>query len=220
MSGLIDTLRAIIRDELARMQPPELGIVLAVYANDADGNNHQVDVRLRASGVELQRVPVTVPRYGMSMLPCVDDLVLLMFVGGELNAPMVIGCVYDEHTQPPEAAPGELIYKIPDEGGERHIQLETPSGVTFTVDDGAIKIVAGNTSITLEQDGNVQIMAAGNLELKADGDITLEAGGKLTLKATSDAEVQGMNIKLQGSAQTEFKSPMLKLTGMAQFSPG
>jgi len=219
LSELIDTLRAIVRDELARMRSPELGIVLAVYSNDAEGNNHQVDVRLRASGVELQRVPVTVPRYGMSMLPRVDDLVLVVFVGGELNAPVAIGCVYDERVQPPEAAPGELVYKVPDEGGERHMHLEMPSGVTYTVDDTVLKIVAGGTEITLEQDGNVQINAIGNIELKADGDITLEAGGKLTLKATTDVEIQGLNVKTEASAQGECKAPMLKFGGMAQFSP-
>ena len=119
MSDLIETLRAIIKDEISKMRPPDLGIVVEVYANDSDGNNHQVDVRLRGSGVELKRAPVTVQRYGMSALPKVDDLVLVMFLSGDLNAPVVIGCVYDENTQPPEAAPAEVVYHIPDEGGER-----------------------------------------------------------------------------------------------------
>lgn len=219
MSELIDTLRAMVRDELARIRPPELGIVLAVFANDEDGNNHQVDVRLRGTGVELQRAPVTVARYGMSILPRVGDLVLVMFVGGNLNAPIVVGSVYDENIQPPEAAPGEVVYQIPDEGAERHLHLELPSGMSYTVDDEAMKIVAGGTEVLLEKDGNLQIKAAGNIELKADGDITLEASGKLTLKAATDVEIQGMNIKNQANAQAEHSAPMLKFGGMAQFSP-
>lgn len=219
MSELIDTLRAIVRDELARMRAPELALVLETYANDADGNNHQVDVRLRGSGVELQRVPVTVQRYGMSMLPRIGDLVLVVFVGGELNAPMVIGSVYDEAHQPPEATAGEVVYQVPDEGGERHLHLEMPSGVTYTVDDGALKIVAGGTEIQLQQDGDVTIHAAGNIELTTDGDMTLRSYGNLLLEAAMDVEIKGLNIKTQGSAQTEIKSPILKLAGLAQFSP-
>lgn len=219
MSELTDTLRAMIRDELARMRSPELGIVLEVYANDADGNNHQVDVRLRGSGVKLQRAPVTVPRYGMSILPRVGDLVLVMFVGGNLNAPIVVGSVYDENTQPPEAAPGELVYQIPDAGAERHLYVELPSGMSYTVDDEAMKIAAGGTEVLLEKDGNLQIKAVGNIELKADGDISLEASGKLTLKAATDVEIEGINIKSQASAQAEHKAPMQKFGGMAQFSP-
>ncbi len=220
MSDLIDTLRAIIRDELSRIRVSELGIVLAVYANDADGNNHQVDVRLRGSGVELMRAPVTVQRYGISALPMVGDLVVVMFLGGDLNAPMVIGCVYDENIQPPEATPGEVVYQIPDEGGERHLHVELPSGMTCTVDDEAIKIVAGGTEVLLEKDGNLQVDAAGNIEMKASGDITLEAGGKLTLKASADVEIEGMNINSKANAQAETKAAILKFAGLSQFSPG
>lgn len=219
MSKLIDTLRAIVREELSRLRAPELGIVLEVYANDADGNNHQVDVRLRGSGVELMRAPVTVQRYGISALPRVGDLVVVVFLGGELNAPMVIGCVYDENTQPPQAAPGEVVYQVPDSGGERHFHLELPSGMTCTVDDEAIKIIAGGTQVLLEKDGNLEVEAAGDIEMKATGDITLEAGGKLTLNASGDVEIEGMNIKSKASAQAESKAAMLKFAGITQFSP-
>lgn len=220
MSELIDTLRAIVRDELARMRAPELALVLETYANDADGNNHQVDVRLRGSGVELQRVPVTVQRYGISMLPRIGDLVLVVFVGGELNAPMVIGSVYDEAHQPPEAAPDEVVYKVPDAGGERHLHLEMPSGVTYTVDDSALKIVAGGTEIALQQDGDVSIHATGNIVLATDGDLILKSNGKLLLEAAMDVEIKGLNIKAQGSAQADIKAPILNLAGLTQFSPG
>ena len=219
MSDLIDTMRAIIRDEMVRMRPSELGIVMDVYANDADGNNHQVDVRLRGSGVELKRAPVTVQRYGMSALPRVGDLVLVIFLGGNLNAPMVIGCVYDENTQPPEAAPGELVYQIPDDGGERHLHVELPSGMSYTVDDEAISVTAGGTEVLLEKDGNVQIKAAGNIELKADGDVLLEAGGNLNLKAAIDVVIEGTNIESQANASAASKAPVLKFGGMTQFDP-
>ena len=218
MSELIDILRVVVREELGRIRAPELAIVVAVYANDADGNNHQVDVRLRGSNVELQRVPVTVPRYGVSMLPRIDDLVLVTFVGGELNAPIVIGAVYDENTQPPEAAPGELVYTVPDEGSERHLHLKLPSGVTYTVDDTALKIVAGGTELILEQDGDVTVNAAGNLVLTAQGDITVEAGGALNLKATTDVAIEGLNVKAEGSAEAKVKGATVGIAGIVQFS--
>ena len=103
MSEMINLLRAIVRDELAQRRGPEIGIVTAVEARDADGseNNHQVNVRLRTSGVELQRVPVAVARVGLSMLPRVDDLVLVVFIKDDFNAPVVGGCVYDEKLLPP-----------------------------------------------------------------------------------------------------------------------
>jgi hypothetical protein len=218
VSELIDILRVVVREELAHIRAPELAIVVGVYANDADGNNHQVDVRLRGSNVELQRVPVTVPRYGVSMLPRIADLVLVAFVGGALNAPVMIGVVYDENTQPPEAAPGELVYTVPDEGGERHVHLELPSGMTCTVDDTALKIAAGGTELTLEQDGDVTIKAGGNLGLNAQGDVTVEAGGALNLKAGTEATIEGLSVTAQGSAETKVKGATVGIAGIVQFS--
>ena len=88
-AALMATIRAIVRDEMNRLRPPELGVVTRVYgrSDDADASNHQVNVRLRCSEVELHRVPVLVGRPGWSALPNVDDLVLVNFVGGDLNAP-------------------------------------------------------------------------------------------------------------------------------------
>ena len=74
VSSLIDALRAIIRDELAARRPPELGIVTQVYPGDGNAGNHQADLRLRSSGLELSRVPVAVPRLGFSLLPRPGDL--------------------------------------------------------------------------------------------------------------------------------------------------
>ena len=84
MSSLIDALRAIIRDELAARRPPELGIVTQVYPGDGGAGNHQADLRLRSSGLELSRVPVAVPRLGFSLLPRQGDLVVVLFVDGDV----------------------------------------------------------------------------------------------------------------------------------------
>lgn len=219
MSELIDTLRAIVRDEMARTRCAELGIVVQVYANGGDGNNHQVDVRLRSSGVELKRAPVTVQRYGMSALPMVGDLVLVVFLGGELNAPMVIGCVYDEDVQPPEAAEGEMVYVVPDEGGEKHLHMELPSGTTLTFDDEKVLLASGETEIEIEKDGSVKIHSASSLELSASGDISLEAGGAMKLEAGTNIEMKGLGVKVEASAEAEVKAASLKFAGIAQFSP-
>ena len=63
MSELIEILRAVIHEELTRYRLPELGTVTKVFPKEDDSSdgNHQVNVALRGSGVELQRTPVSVP---------------------------------------------------------------------------------------------------------------------------------------------------------------
>jgi hypothetical protein len=94
-------MRAIIREELSRHRGTELGIVTEVFARDSESgdNNHQVSIRLRSTGVELQRAPVVVGRAGFSLLPRSGDLVVVSYVDGDMNAPVVIGSLYDSESQ-------------------------------------------------------------------------------------------------------------------------
>ncbi len=225
-SDLLPTLRAIVRDEIARLRPPALGVVTQVYPRADDGNdgNHQVNVRLCGSSVELQRVPVTVPRAGWSILPNLDDLLLVTFVGGDLNAPVAIGTLYSDRDHPPVAQEHELVYVAPppdsDDDAVRRMHFELANGSTFTIKDGSLEIVMGGTTVTVQGDGDVSIKAAGNISLDADGDISMSAGGKVSVSAGSDLALKaGANATLEGSAATKVKGAQVTLAGVTQFSP-
>lgn len=228
MSTLIDTLRAIIQQEMDARRQPELGIVLDVFPGDGSAGNHQADVRLRESGLTLRRVPVTVPRPGLSLLPRVNDPVVVVFLGGDIGQPVVVGSIYSADLQPPEAGPLEGVYVPPDaeERGVRRMHLETPSGGTVTLDDETLTIALGGTEMVIEQDGAVKIQAA-SIAFKADGDITFEAGSNIEIKATKDVKIESqMNIEakagvgatLEGAATTKVKGAALTIAGLTQFS--
>lgn len=223
MSDLIGVLRAIVRDELARRRPPELATVTQVHARtgDDDKSNHQVNLKLRASSVELQRVPVTVPRLGWSALPNEGDLVLVEFVGGDLNAPIVVGCVYDDQAHPPVAQPHEVVYQPPDDADSnvRRLHLELTSGATITLDDDKLTIAFGDTTVEIQRDGDVSIQAKGKLHLAAQGDIELEAQGDLKLSSQGSLSAKGMSVAIEGQSDTKVKGPQLTLAGVTQFSP-
>ncbi len=223
MSDLIGTLRAIVRDELARMRPAELATVTQVFARegDDDRNNHEVSLRLRGSGVELQRVPVAVGRLGLSALPSEGDLMLVAFVGGDLNAPVALGCLYDDRAHPPVARPHEVVYQPPDEeaSGVRRLHLELRNGSTLTLDDERLQIVLGDTSVAINRDGDVVIQAAGKLRVELDGDFELEARGDVKLTAQGQLSLQGMTASVEGQTRAGVKGAQIALAGMTQFSP-
>jgi uncharacterized protein involved in type VI secretion and phage assembly len=224
VTELIDTLRAIVRDELARRRAPELGVVTAIHPRDADGSdaNHQAHVRLVATGVELQYVPVAVGRLGLALLPQVGDTVLIVFVHGDLNAPVVVGSLYDAQVQPPVAKAGEVVYTPSDAGGDaslRRLQIALGSDVTLTADDENLKLVLGGTELTIAKDGDVTITSAAKLVVKAQGDISFEAGGNLDLKATGNATLSGASTTVEGQGSAKLKGPSVTLAGNTQFSP-
>jgi uncharacterized protein involved in type VI secretion and phage assembly len=223
VSGLLSTLRAIVRDELARRAQPELATVTRVWPRDSDDSksNHQVSLRLRGSGAELERVPVAVPRLGLSALPNEGDLMLVAFVGGDLNAPVALGCLYDEQAHPPVAQLHEVVYQPPDESdsGVRRFHCELANGATLTWTEDKLEITLGDTSISVAQDGDLTLAAKGNLKLTAQGDVELTAQGDLKLTAQGQLQAKGSAATVEGQSQASFKAPQLAIAGMLQLSP-
>jgi uncharacterized protein involved in type VI secretion and phage assembly len=220
LSDVVNILRAIVREELAHHRSPELGIVTEVFPGDGNENNHQVSVRLRSSGVELQRAPVSVGRLGFSMLPEVEDLVLLAFVDGDINAPVVIGAIYDNVKQAPKAGALETIYQpFGDEDSSiRRLHVELASGSTLTMDDDKLQVESGGTKVVIERDGDVTIKSAAKVTIESSGDITLDAGGNLELSAKQNVTIKGLSTAVEGQADAKLKGPTVTLAGMTSFS--
>lgn len=214
MTAIVPSLRALIRAELAALRLPDLGVVTRVYTNDGGKGEvaSEVDLRLRGSTLELQRVPVAVGRLGMSCVPRVDDLVVVAFVGGDLNAPIVIGSLYDERVLAPDAAADELVYAVPDDArdGARRVELQLPNDRKITIEDAKVTIALGSTSITVEADGAITLEAGGDLTLKAQGAIAIEAQGAASLK--------GSSVTVEGQSDAKLKGAMTTIAGTTNFS--
>jgi hypothetical protein len=223
-ADVMSTLRAIVRDEMARVRSPELGVVTSVYAREDDGNdgNHQVNVKLCASAVELQRVPIVVSRPGWSTLPNEGDLMFVAFVGGDLNAPVAMGSLYSDQAHPPVAKAHEIVYVAPDtdDSDVRRMHFELANGNTFTIKDDTLEVVMGGTTITVNKDGDIEIKSAGKVSVSADGDFEVTASGNVSITAQQSLSLKGMtSATLEGSATATVKGPQVSLAGITQFSP-
>jgi phage gp45-like len=223
VNDLVSLLRAIVRDELARTRLPELGTVTQVFPKSSDDgpDNHQVNLKLRSSGVELQRVPVTVSRLGLSALPNEGDLMVVAFVGGDLNAPVALGCLYDDQSHPPKADLHEVVYQPPDDeqSGVRRFHFELKNGDTVTFDDDKLDIKLGDTEVIVNKDGDVSIKAKGKIELSADGDIEVSGQGDVKISAQGSLLLQGQSVAVEGQSDAKVKGPSVTLAGNTQFSP-
>jgi phage baseplate assembly protein gpV len=209
-------LQAIVRDELARTETIGLGVVTSTATDEAGDGAHRIDVnvRLRGSALELQRVPVAVGRRGVSAAPLVGDLVVLGFVGGSVDGAVVLGSIYDEQIQPPKAGPTELVYEVPDDADDaaRRVELKLPNGNTVTVNDAKIVIKLGSTSVTIDADGGLTVESS-------SGDITLK-GSNVAIEAQSKLSLKGATASLEGSGQASVKASMISIAGTTSFSAG
>jgi phage baseplate assembly protein gpV len=224
VTAIVPVLRAIVRDELAGTGGIDLGVVTEVASNDGGGGdrNGEVNVRLRGSDLELQRVPVVSSRVGMSSVPRVGDLVVVAFVGGDLNGAVVLGTLHTEAVHPPDAAPGEVVYEVPDEAedGVRRAELRLPSGNTLTVEDSKVVIDLGASVVTIDG-GNVTVTADDSITFESKADVKIKADGNVTIEAGGDAKVKaGANLTAQGSGAAKLAGGSVTIAGTTSFSSG
>lgn len=187
---------------------------LATVVNVADPEKlARVQVRMLAvDGPEGHDAPVwarvAVPFAGADrgafLIPDVGDEVLVTFVNADPRMPVVVGGLWSGNAEPPETI-GDRVDRwtftgkagtriaIVEENQQPVIELETPGGVSATLQD------AGG--------GKIELVAAGCT-------ITMESGG-ITLKTAATVTVQGT--KLDVTAGTvNVNSAMSTFSGMVK----
>ncbi len=165
MSDLMSILRAIVRDELKSLRLGDLAVVTAVspHADEGDAYNHQCDVKLREGELELKKVPIATPHVGMVSAPRVGELVLLSYVGGDPNRPIIVGRLYSDEVRPPKHAEDEWRVEAP------------PGGTSLAIDaEGSAVFTAGKTVLTLKKDGAVELTAEEDLKVEVKGNVELK----------------------------------------------
>lgn len=212
-TGLLEAVARVARHEVGALAMAAVGTVTDVYVDQ----DHAVTVELRDSALVLPRVPIAVGLLGFAAVPAVGELVLVLFLEGDRNAPVVAGRLYHPDLQPPEHATGEVVLRLPAGEDEPKVELVlTPDTPTVTLDlpgdvhveiaEGSVHIDVGDLHARLESagGGRVEIAAGGStLTLKKDGDVSLKAAGNLTLegtqveiKASGTVAVSGATVEL------------------------
>jgi len=173
----------------------------------------------------------------MACVPNVGDLVLVNFIGGDINAPVITGRLYNDEDRPPANKKGEfLIQHTLKEGGS--IKLDEEGKIVFTtknkkniatLEDEKISVVTEKYSfviditgekITLTSDKDLELSAkngkvsidAQEVEIKSSKDTKVEAGANLNLKSSADTKVEanaGMDLK--ASAAMKLKGATIDL---------
>ena len=211
MNDLFDTLRQMIRQELGHQRVAELALVQEVFP--ASPGNYDADVVLRDGQQVLRHVPVATPRKGYASLPEVGDLVLVQFVGGDLNRPVVTGTLYNGDDKPPDSQPGQWVVQLPSgpdaktSGYRFELQQESPLMFTLTLasrfkltvqdDDPVVSLEVSGTKLAIDQGGAIKIDGKGDIALTSWGKLTLEAtSGDVEIKAGGEMTLKGSVIKL------------------------
>lgn len=216
MSTFVGVMSEVAKRELAAHRALSLGIVTDAFSNDGGSGDHHVDcnVRLHGSELVLQHVPVAVARPGLSALPRVGDLVVLGFLDGDVNGPVLLGTIHAADVPSPDAKADEVVYEVPDPGGDaRRLEIRLPNGNLLTVKDDTVTIDMNGTKVVVESGGAITFEASGDINLKASGNLSMEAKGNVAIKASGDASIEA-------SGNANLKGSMTSIAGMTQFKAG
>jgi len=201
MSDLFQSIQHIVREELKKLRLGELAVVQEQHphSDDGDTDNYSCTVVLRDSDIVLKQVPVAVSRKGEASIPDVGDLVMVQFLNGDVNAPVIVGSLYNDEDRPPANASGQKIVHMPLDGSGVVLKVNTEESTSIEltlgnalkltlVDDDpvvSIDIDGGKATLSIARDGGLSISSGNAVEIKGSADITIEASGNLNLKGAT-----------------------------------
>ncbi len=156
------------------------------------------------------------PERGSFFLPEVGDEVLVAFEHGDINAPYVIGVLWNGQQKPPETnsdgknnirkirsrSGHEIVFNDDDSVKKEKIEIHTKAGHRIVLDDSAggekIEVVdkTGSNRIVIDSVKNsIGIECGMQLKIKAQT-VEIEGTASLTLKSNAILTIQGMPVKI------------------------
>lgn len=98
-----------------------------------------------------------------------------------------------------------------DSSPPREMIVEMPPKITVRLTDGTVRATAGKSEMKLDQPngsgGTVTIVAGQTqITINQDGDISVEAAGAMSLKANGDISIEGQNVNIKGQLQVNIEA--------------
>jgi uncharacterized protein involved in type VI secretion and phage assembly len=160
-------------------------------------------------------VPFAGSNYGAFLLPDVDEQVLVVFSGGDVRYPIVIGSLWTGADDLPEelvrdnvdrwtltGKRGTRIAIVEENDGQAKVEIETPNGATATLTDdagGEITLTVGSNTLTMDT-GGISLETSGEFSVQASTitmngcSVTVTAGTSDFSGATSSASHQTSSV--------------------------
>ncbi len=208
-NALLETIRKVVRHEMLRNQSATLAEVQEAHS---ENDEYACTVKLHDSDIVLERVPVSTPRMGLASIPSIGHLVLVQFIGGDINRPVIIGSLYNDEDHPPTNDEGQWVCHLPHDASDG-------AGVKLTAnskDTPSLEILIGSALELLLQDDDpvVTIRVGGGsatLTIDSDGALSIKGGQGINLEAGTDLTLKGTNVQIEGSGEVTVKGAVINL---------
>lgn len=164
------------------------------------------------------------PAWGSIFTPHVGMEVVVEFLDGDPDRPLVVGCVYNGDNMPPWALPSDRLKSgiktvrnnrlmFDDKDGHEQIEVNARKDMNVTVENNATRDVLkdskdtifGVSTETVEKNRTVTVKAdelkkiQGNLKIEAGSSITLVCGGSTIEMKPGSITIKSMEVTVEGA---------------------
>ena len=152
--------------------------------------------------------PMEGNKFGWYTLPDVDDAVVVMFIGGDISQPVVIGGVWSKPDFSPEpnedGANNFRGYRS--RVGHRMVFDDTKSGTKLWLADKTTKLMVGMGKFAKDGAGP-NICAVWKPPMSGDSGISISSmEGKMEITAKTKLTIKGENIKINAKTTIDMKA--------------
>ena len=224
-------------------QPAQPGLVLAEVTDLKDPDNLgrvkcYILTEEKANTLDWCYVmsPLAGKSHGIQFMPDVGDIVVLGFLSGDRQRPLVLGSLWNKTIPMPYPlkdgknfsfsikTPAGAEILMDGEKGKEKITVTTPAGTKLEMDDEkqAINITdkGGKNAIKMDlKGGEAQILADKKLTLKAgNASLELDGTGKATLKATTSTTLDAATVELKAKSQLKGQGAQTEIKATGQLT--
>ena len=142
--------------------------------------------------------PMAGPLSGQYMIPDLGDEVLVAFEHGDVNAPYVLGCLWNATTPPPLPSPLPQIRVLRTPLGNQLGFREAPPAITVTTPDMTPAAAGLPPGITLASNTMITLQCGATRLVLSPAGITITAPA-VTVTSTGPVATSGTTVSLTGS---------------------
>jgi len=224
-------------------QPEQPGLVLAKVTNIKDPKNlgrikcqALMDTEKQETDWCYMMAPLAGKEHGIQFMPDVGDMVVMGFLAGNVQTPVILGCLWNSNLPMPypvqdgknesfaiKTAAGTEINMLGEKGKEK-LTILTPAGTQILLDDEnkAIQISDKDAKNAVKidlQGGEMQILADKKITLKTgSASLVMESSGKAELKADSGIKMSGANIEVKANSKFAAEGAQVEVKANAQLN--
>ncbi|MBC9208519.1 type VI secretion system tip protein VgrG [Roseomonas aerophila] len=167
---------------------------------------------------------------GTWFLPRVGDEVLVGFMDGDPDKPVVIGSLYNDAARQQHAMPGNMtrswissrsskgggaenanILRLEDKAGAEEFYLQAEKDLNLLVrDNRGATVQKGNDTLLVEK-GNISVTAQqGRIEIEAMQSITLKVGSSKITIDSSGVTIEGTLVTAKATGTARIEAPLIQ----------